>query len=180
MNFTPYAPRPLKSLGVIELRGYRLKAYSILYGSAPLDRAAFDAGLALAQRELPTPAVAPGRPGLGFVIFHQGRSGPYLILAWWDNENELPVRVFLADPPPNGEVAAATGRPASAPAWRPPLRPNRSACGISASSGMNAKPTSPRCSPGRPTPRPTSPQPSKAKPNPAVLPAFGPSSRRAT
>jgi hypothetical protein len=98
MHLIPYEPRPLSPLGVVELRWYRLKAYSIVYGDAPFDRERFDAGLRLAERELPAPAVAPGRPGVGFVIFHQGRTGPYLVLGWWDNENELPVRVFLEDP----------------------------------------------------------------------------------
>jgi hypothetical protein len=97
MILTAYQPRPLSHLGLLDLRGYRLKAYSIVYGDAPFNRAAFDAGLALAERELPRPAITPARPGLGFIIFHQARSGPYLILAWWDNENELPVRVFVAD-----------------------------------------------------------------------------------
>jgi hypothetical protein len=97
MNLTPYQPRPLAALGVVELCGFRLKACSIVYGDEPFDRARFEGGLCLAERELPAPAVATGRPGVGFVILHQGRTGPYLILAWWDNENELPVRVFLED-----------------------------------------------------------------------------------
>ncbi len=97
MNLTPYEQRLLTPLGVIERRRYRLKSYSIVYGNTPFDRAAFNAGLDLAHRQLPAPAAAPGRPGVGFVIFHQGRTGPYLILAWWDNENELPVRVFLQE-----------------------------------------------------------------------------------
>lgn len=97
MNFTPYATCPVTSLGTIELRGCRLKSCSIVYGDVPFNPSAFEPGLALAELELPQPAVTSARPGLGFVIFHQARSGPYLILAWWDNENELPVRVFLAD-----------------------------------------------------------------------------------
>jgi hypothetical protein len=43
------------------------------------------------------PAVAPGRPGLGFAILHRGRTGDYLILCWWDHENELPTRVWVRD-----------------------------------------------------------------------------------
>jgi hypothetical protein len=97
MSLTSYEPRPLTPLGVVELHGFRLKAYSIVYGDAPFHRERFDAGLRLAERELPAPALTAGRPGVGFVVLHQSRTGPYLALGWWDNENELPVRVFLED-----------------------------------------------------------------------------------
>ena len=60
-----------------------------------VDWAAFEAGLKLAEAELPQPAEAAGRPGLGFLIAHQGRTGDYVVLGWWDHENELPLRVFL-------------------------------------------------------------------------------------
>lgn len=46
---------------------------------------------------MPRPAVGDGRPGVGFAILHQGRTGDYLILGWWDRENELPTRVFIRD-----------------------------------------------------------------------------------
>jgi hypothetical protein len=29
---------------------------------------------------------------------HQGRAADYLILCWWDQENELPTRVFVSSP----------------------------------------------------------------------------------
>ncbi len=28
---------------------------------------------------------------------HQGRTSDYLILCWWDRENELPIAVYLGD-----------------------------------------------------------------------------------
>ncbi len=51
----------------------------------------------MAMAELPQPAQIVGRPGLGFLICHQGRTGDYTILCWWDRENELPIRVFVRD-----------------------------------------------------------------------------------
>lgn len=96
--FTPYQPRPLSFLGVREVKGYRLKVYSIVYGERPFRADPFEQGLAVAAAELPQPSVTAGRPGVGFVIEHQGRTGDYLILSWWDQENELPTRVFVSAP----------------------------------------------------------------------------------
>ena len=95
--FTPYAPRRLTFLGTRDMRGYRVKTYSIVFGDASLDESRFAAGLQLAAAELPSPPVNTERPGGGFVILHQGRTGDYLILGWWDRENELPLRVFIRD-----------------------------------------------------------------------------------
>ncbi len=103
----PYTPRPIRFLGVQAHADWRLKFYSIVYGSAPFDAGAFGPGLELALATLPSPAVAEGRPGLGFVIFHRGRSADYLVLGWWDNENELPLRVFVC--PARGAWRAARG-----------------------------------------------------------------------
>lgn len=38
-----------------------------------------------------------GRCGAGFLIEHQGNSLDYLVLGWWDRENELPLRVYVRD-----------------------------------------------------------------------------------
>ena len=95
--FARYRPRPLTFLGLEPLAGYRLKVYAIRYGDGPFDRDRFIGGWALASAALPRPAAAAERPGVGFVVLHQGRTGDYLILAWWDRENELPLRVFVAD-----------------------------------------------------------------------------------
>jgi hypothetical protein len=98
MNFQlsePYAPRPIRFLGLHDHAGWRIKLYSITYGDEPLDRATYDAGLQLALPDLPQPAVTQHRPGVGFAICHQGRGWHYLVLNWWDNENELPQRIWV-------------------------------------------------------------------------------------
>jgi hypothetical protein len=96
-TFVRYHPRPIAFHGVRDVHGQRLKVYSIRYGAEPLHWGTFEPGLSRAFAELPEPDIAAGRPGLGFVIVHQGRTGDYVILAWWDNENELPLRVFVRD-----------------------------------------------------------------------------------
>jgi hypothetical protein len=90
-----YEPRPIRFHGIRDVDGWRLKLYSIAYDKAPVDWTAFEPALARAESTLPRPAVAPGRVGVGFAIAHQGRTALYLVLGWWDNENELPLHVFV-------------------------------------------------------------------------------------
>ena len=90
-----------------ETNGWRLKVYSVSYDGSPPDWSVFDPSLALADAALPSPAKAPGRVGVGFVIAHSGRGMWYTVLCWWDRENELPIRVWVAEQ--NG----------AAPSWRP-------------------------------------------------------------
>src|SRR5688572_23413455 len=93
-----YAPRPIRFLDVQERAGFALKRWWIdLYGEkAPRD-ADWDAALELAEAALPKHG-AVGRPDVGFLIQHRGRGADYLVLAWWDRENELPLRVFVRYP----------------------------------------------------------------------------------
>jgi hypothetical protein len=95
--FSRFEPRPLAFLGVESVVGYRLKIYAITYGNESFDRNRFVDAWLLASDELPHPAVTDQRPGFGFVILHQGKTGDYFILCWWDRENELPTRVFIRD-----------------------------------------------------------------------------------
>jgi hypothetical protein len=95
--FAPYEPRPLAFLGGASVAGYRLKVYSILYGDRPFDAARFRRTREIAATALPQPAVTTSRPGIGFAIQRQGKTGDYVIFGWWDQENELPIRVFVAD-----------------------------------------------------------------------------------
>ena len=86
----------VRAHGVRALGAWRLKSYSISYDGSPADWSQFELGIALACESLPQPAVTAERPGLGVVIAHAGRDALYVVLGWWDRENELPVRVFIA------------------------------------------------------------------------------------
>ena len=99
-RYEPYAPRPVEYRGIVERAGHRLKHYGVRYGPDPLELERYREGLELALAELPEAAPENGRPGLGFVIMHRGRAAGYVVLAWWDRENELPVRVFLREEGP--------------------------------------------------------------------------------
>ena len=95
--YKPYRRRETKFLGVRELLGYSLKFFSVSQTVDPFRWKEFEPGLAMALEFLPTPAVSHGRPGLGFLIAHRGEGVNYVILCWWDQENELPTKVFVEE-----------------------------------------------------------------------------------
>jgi hypothetical protein len=90
-----YEPRPIRFDRVRDVDGWRLKVYTVTYGTTPVDWSGFDPAMALIDAALPRPPITESRHGVGFVILHQGRTALYGVLGWWDNENELPLRVFV-------------------------------------------------------------------------------------
>ena len=90
-----FVPRPIRFQGIRRRDGWSLKVYSVVFGDVPLDRDGFDRALDLAFESLPEPDVASGRPGLGFFIAHQGETGDYGVVLWWNHENELPLDLWI-------------------------------------------------------------------------------------
>ena len=111
----PYTPRRIRSHGIREVSGWRLKVYSVVVDGSPPEWGVFEPTVAFVEAALPSPAVAAGRAGLGFLIAHTGRGMWYTVLCWWDRENELPIRVWVAE---------QDGGP---PRWRP-ARGSESVC----------------------------------------------------
>lgn len=104
----PFAPRSIVPRGVRELAGWQLKIYEVNAAPAGVDWNDLTDGLALAGAALPQPPVAKGRAGLGFLIIHPNVAFYYIILNWWDNENELFSRAFVTKRPPGaGWIAGA-------------------------------------------------------------------------
>lgn len=106
--FRPYAPRPVRFHGLEQPNGYRIKRYDVVFAE-PFRETEFADGLRLAFESLPTPPVTTERPGVGFIIAHQGNGADYVVLGWWDRENELPLRVFVRPQAPAGEWRPARG-----------------------------------------------------------------------
>jgi hypothetical protein len=103
--YKPYRARSIAFHGVRHDRDWKTKVYSVAEAGCKLEWDAFVPGIRAAFAALPEPVRAPGRPGLALLIAHEARLASYLVLGWWDRENELPVRVFL--------------RPTGESAWRP-------------------------------------------------------------
>lgn len=95
LEIAPYRPRPTRFRDIYVTGAWRLKRYSIVYDGSDADWTSYDDVWPLVEEALPQPAVAPGRPGIGIVIAHRGVSVHYLVVAWWDHENELAFRVLV-------------------------------------------------------------------------------------
>jgi hypothetical protein len=100
LGYIGYAPRASAFHGIVERAGHRLKGYTVRYGERPVDWQEHREGIDLALAALPEAEPDEGRPGLGFLIVHRGRAAEYVVLAWWDRQNELPVRVFVRNEGP--------------------------------------------------------------------------------
>lgn len=92
-----YAPRSIVPRGARELAGWRMKTYEVNAAPAGANWADYAGGLALAEQILPQPPATAGRVGLGFLIAHPCPTHFYLIVNWWDNQNELFTRVFVTE-----------------------------------------------------------------------------------
>ena len=94
----PYAARNIQFLRLLRQGEWRLKLYSIALDQPVIDEGRFGHGLERALLALPELAQTPSRPGVGFCIVHQGRGADYIVLGWWDRENELPLRIYVKTP----------------------------------------------------------------------------------
>ncbi len=90
-----FCERAIRFAGVVSLRGTQLKRYDISIDGAPVDEASYGRAMKMAEEVLPREAVAADRPGVGVMIRHTGRAVEYLVVCWWENQNELIVRVFV-------------------------------------------------------------------------------------
>lgn len=104
----PFELRPIQFLRIQDHEGWSLKLYSIAFDAPLVDERDFASGVNLALESLPQPAMSAERAGVGFCVLHHGRGADYIVLGWWDRENEMPVRVFVC-PVDEGEWRAARG-----------------------------------------------------------------------
>ncbi len=90
-----FIDRPVRRSGLVNFNNWQLKQFDISFDDAPVSD--FATGVNLALNDLPLPAQTRDRPGVGFLIRHAGREAHYVVLAWWDNQNELLTRIFIRD-----------------------------------------------------------------------------------
>lgn len=92
---TAYAPRAVSLLPLRQFGGWRLKRYLLAAEASAATAAVFESGVEVALQLLPQPAVTALRPGVGYLILHRGADCDYIVLNWWDQENEHLTRVLV-------------------------------------------------------------------------------------
>ena len=113
----PYAPRPVRPMGVRSFGDWKLKLYGIAYGRDQPSPELVQAALRAADSTLPVPARRDDRYGLGFLGIHHGRDSNFVFVSWWENENELQHRVFYSTPDRPDELRPATPQEPIACVW---------------------------------------------------------------
>jgi hypothetical protein len=105
-----FEPRRIRFCGVIALGDFRLKRYEVTRFGHPEAhdcRAHFVSVRGAVPGLLPEPARTAARPGVGVLIEHCGAGADYLVVGWWDRENELPIRILVREQKPSAEWRAA-------------------------------------------------------------------------
>ena len=105
----PYTARRITPLAQLSVEGWQLKRYSVCVEGEAFDETRFTGGVELALETLPRPAQTSERPGAGFLMQHQGNGIDYTVVAWWDRENELPIKVYVCDRPGTNDWRPAGG-----------------------------------------------------------------------
>jgi hypothetical protein len=87
--FEPYARRAVRPVDVWRVHGWKVKAYSIAVRRELARPELVDAMRKLVAGRLPRPAVSDAHHGAAFACAHDGETGEFVFLCWWENENEL-------------------------------------------------------------------------------------------
>ncbi|MGH0029308.1 MAG: isochorismatase [Myxococcota bacterium] len=91
-----YRARPIRFLGLWEIDGWRLKAYGITYAGERPDRVLVEAARRVAAERLAESGGKTRHYGVGFAGIHQGKTGNFVFVDWWADENELHHHVYVS------------------------------------------------------------------------------------
>lgn len=92
----PYKTRPIRFLGLWRFGNWRMKAYGIAYDSqAPSDEL-IHAARSCVEKRIYESAANTDHYEVGFIGIHQGKTGNFVFVDWWANENELYHHVYIS------------------------------------------------------------------------------------
>ncbi len=112
-----YRTRPIRFLELWEIDGWKLKLYGITYTRDSLDQVLVDSARRVASRRLKESASKTNHYGVGFVGIHQGKTGNFVFVDWWADENELHHHVYVSPSDKPSELAYMTPTGLTACAW---------------------------------------------------------------
>jgi hypothetical protein len=112
-----YRTRSVRFLGIWEFDDWRMKAYGISYGKTLLAQNLVDAAHRIMAERLAVSAQVTNHYGVGFVGIHQGKTGNYVFVDWWADENELHHHAYASSSAQLAELEYITPSGLSACTW---------------------------------------------------------------
>jgi hypothetical protein len=114
---TPYEPRAFRFLDLWNLGDWRVKAYGIKYRGELPRGDLIVAARAVIERRLRESAEGTNHYGVGFAGIHEGKTGSFVFVDWWSDENELHHHVYLSSWEEPTKLEYVTPRGLSACVW---------------------------------------------------------------
>jgi hypothetical protein len=109
-----YKKRSIRFIELWECEGWTLKVYGISNKNEFPPLTLINIGKTAIKDYLPGEAFHHGRFGAGFLGIHEGHGSNFFFLGWWENENELYLRVLQsASETPNKISNISSSGPAS-------------------------------------------------------------------
>jgi len=109
-----YQSRPVSFLELWEYDGWRMKMYGIAHGRTRPENDLVDRARELAAGVL---GGVSDHYGVGFIGVHQGKTGNFIFVDWWAQENELHHRVFISTSASPYDFVDATATGPTACVW---------------------------------------------------------------
>jgi len=112
-----YRTRPIQFFEFWEIDEWRLKVYGITYTENPLDQTLVDAARQVTSERLKESASRTNHYGVGFVGIHEGKTGNFVFVDWWADENELHHHVYVSPSANPSKLEYKTPTGLAACAW---------------------------------------------------------------
>ena len=112
-----YCPRPIRFLKHWRIGEWIIKVYGITYTEDPLDRILIESARETITERLSGSASETNHYGAGFAGIHQGKTGNFVFLDWWADENELHHHVYVSQLKEPSELKYMTGTGLTACTW---------------------------------------------------------------
>jgi nicotinamidase-related amidase len=93
----PYLPRKITPLATWKFADWQLKRYGIEFAGTTSAADIFERAYSRVASWLPPQAITADRPGVGWMLEHRGKTMDYLVVGWWDNENELRIKIWVTE-----------------------------------------------------------------------------------
>lgn len=113
----PYETRPIRFIGIWEFDAWRMKVYGIAYANSTPQSRLVDAVQPVARQRLTRADNEIHHHGVGFIGIHEGKTGNFVFVSCWANENELYHHIYTSSPEQPEQLIDMTSTGLTACTW---------------------------------------------------------------